>query len=130
MAKNTVDLIDVPSIVVFVLGGFFSLGFTSESFTIAGFNPMSPVFTLPGETAVSAAMLIQLAALVAVFITNEPELDLSTGIEAWLFIATIALVAGPPFIPLLEALLGGTLAAMVAFIIQTFGISLVAYEPA
>jgi len=130
MGTKTVELMDVPSIVVFVLGSFFSLGFVSDSFSIMGFNPSSALLTLPGETAISVAMVLQLAALIAVFVTNQPELDLSTGIEAWLFIATLGLVVAPPFVPLLDALLGSAIAGMGAFVIQTFGISLVAYEPA
>lgn len=130
MAKNTVDLIDVPSIIVFVVGGFVTLGFTGSSFVLWGFDPSAPVFTLPGSTEISAAMVLQAAALGAVFVTNQPELDLSSGIEAWLFIVTLGLVIAPPFVPMLDTLLGMTAAGIVAFLIQSFGISIVAYEPA
>ena len=130
MASNTVDLIDVPSLFVFMAAGLFSLILKGQNISIAGFDPTSALMTLPGETVISAAMVLQIAALAAVFITNKPELDLSSGIEAWLFIATLALVVLPPFVPLLDALLGSVIAGIVAFIIQSFGISLLAYEPA
>jgi hypothetical protein len=127
MANEQVDVIDIPPIILWVFGGFITLGFVPKDFDLLGWAPGGPLLTLPGDTVITAAMLIQIVAISVVYYTNEPDIDWSGSIQGWVVLMSVGLIVLQPFVPLIQWALGSTLAKLFAFIIQTFGISFVAY---
>lgn len=126
MAKGRVDPLDLLAMPIFILGSLVSLGFIS-GFVILGFDPAATLVTLPGQTAISVSNLISIAALGFVIYTNGPEWSLDGGFQVWMFWVGVGLIVSPPFIPMIDAILGGTVAAFFAFIVQSFSYTYASY---
>ncbi|MHB9288124.1 hypothetical protein ACKVMT_13925 [Halobacteriales archaeon Cl-PHB] len=124
MARGKVDMNDAVVSPFFVLSAAISVGIVQ--FDLYGFDFGAPLFSI-GSADISTAMLISVLALVTAYATNRPDFTKMGGVETYVAIATLGLVVGPPFIPMLDAILGYTGAGLVALVIQSSGFYALSY---
>ena len=124
MARLDLDPETYILVPLFSIGALFSLFPFDVSFL--GYS-MSHVFYGIGHVDITIARSLSLGALgVAVFNRDLAWGDLG-GLDIWITYVTFGLVVAPPFFPVFQDTVVGTPWAVVAFLIQTMGITLVTY---
>lgn len=117
MTRGQVDLVDLLALPLFMLGGIVQLGWLPE------LPILSEVLLDLGDAGgtVEVATVVMLVALAFVLATNKPKLNGNGGAQLWVVMATVFLILGPAFVPLLGVVLTNAAAAAVAFLVQTAG---------
>ena len=126
MAVREVDLELWVLAPVFALAAAVSLGLVSSS--LLGVDWLMSIWSPTESVDVSLAAAVSIAALGAVFVNRDSWAlnDFST-IELWAVYVTVGLVIAPPFIPIVQDTILGSVWAPIAWIVQTTGFALVSY---
>lgn len=115
MSRGEFDLIDMLAFPLFLIGTVAQTGLLPDL-------PVLNDMLLNSEVAqVSVATVVATAALVFVIVTNKPRLDGWGAAQFWVVLATLLLVIGPSFVPILGAVLAADAAVAVALIVQQAG---------
>lgn len=112
---------------IFTLGAAVSLGLVSS--TLFGYD-LSQIVLETNGIGFSVARLLSVSALALVVLNREQGLQSIrsfVGVEAWAVYVTIGLILAPPFLPLLEGTLLEQPWAIMAFLAQTMGITIISY---
>lgn len=127
MTRGDVDLEDLALMPIFALASLFANDVIPGD-ALGALDPTQTLFTLGPETSISIATIVAVVALGVVLWTNQPRLDPYGGIQAWVVIATVALIIAPPFVPLLENYLTAfPMLGIVSFILQTTGYTIASF---
>jgi len=130
MTRGKIDPVDLVAMPVFLLGSLIELDLLPvDSVPLLG-DPAQVLFTLgsgAGSVEITLGTAMTLGALAVVAYTNEWDTAQLAGIQLWIIIATVGLIILPPFVPLLENWLSGSLAAVGALVIQTSGYTILSY---
>lgn len=112
-------------IIPFSFGSAASLGLIDAS--VLGFIDLESVIWDPGNIELTWGRILAVASLLAVFFNREVGFTTTSFVDAWIVWATIALIVAPPLFPAFEATIAETPMAMMAFIVQTTGFTIVSY---
>jgi len=82
---------------------------------------------LGSDHSFSIANILAIASLGYVGATNEWGADGLSAMQAWIVIATVALIVAPPFVPILETTLAETPAGIFAALLQIGGYATFSY---
>lgn len=113
------------AIPIFTIGAAATLGLIEGD--ALPFVDLGDVLIETGTVEWTLGRLLSLAALVGVFVNRDASITDTSAVDAWVVYATAGLIVAPPFFGSLEATLAETPAALVAFIVQTMGITIVSY---
>lgn len=124
MSKLTIDKETWIAVPLFTLGAASTLGLISP--TLLGIDLGQTLFGLNGvEFSISRA--ISIVALGIVLFNRDIAWGKLGGIDIWVVYVTIGLIIAPPFFPIFEDTMLQAPYAVVAFLIQTMGITLASY---
>lgn len=133
MVKEQVDPGDLLFLPFFVAGSWVSLGLVNTMPVPIIGDLSATLVVLPGDTIISWASALSLAAFTGVVLTNDYPIR-REGERAWtlvnlyLIYATYMLILGPPLVPLIDALINNSTAALVGFLVQTAGYFAASYS--
>jgi len=115
------------AIPLFTMGAAISLELVTPS--LAGFD-LGQTLIEPAGVPVTVSRLMSVVALGIVVLNRDAGLSSLTdfiGIEAWAVYVTLGLVFAPPFLPVVQGTLVEQPWAILAFLMQTIGISIISY---
>lgn len=118
------DLIDALVSPFFVLAAGIDGDLIGMS--IFGFDFASPIFA-HAHAELSVATIIGMVCVAIAFATNRPDFSAMGFVETWVALVTVGLVVAHPFVPMLDWLLGHTIAALIAVVVQAAGFYVLAY---
>lgn len=124
MADLSLDGNDLFAAPLFVLGSLVQLELVNNSWF--GFDLLGEVMSF-GSASVSVAQVLSMGALLYVLYTNDLDFGGLTGVNLWLVYVTIGLVFAPPFYEPLGDLLTTQAGALIAFLAQTTGFTIISY---
>lgn len=124
MVNDHLDFNDAVISPAFVIAAAVDTGLLNMS--IFGFDFASELFG-GGLTSISAASIIGVLTLLVAFATNRPNFNALGAMETWVAVVTIVLTIATPVVPILQWLLGHTIAALIATIVQAAGFYVLAY---
>lgn len=125
MVQSKLDKEMFVAIPIFTIGAAATLGLISTD--ILPWVNLSDVLLTTGDIEWTLGRGLSLSALIYVFVNRDVPLKKTSGVDAWVLYATIGLVVAPPFIGSLQNTLVGTGAGLVAFLVQTMGITIISY---
>lgn len=125
-----IDWDDRVASVFFLFGSAINAGVVKGP-SILGWYLGDVVYVLgsgPGAVEVTGAKVLALVALFGTIATNRTDFSKLVGIEYWIAITTIGLVIAPPFMPLVESLITGSIIiGLFSIMLQAGGFYAISY---
>jgi hypothetical protein len=125
MAEQQIDT-EVLLIIPFSIGAAASLGLVGTD--ILPFVNLGDTLLTTGSIDWTIGRGTALVSLIAVLVNRDASVFDTGGIDLWVAYATIGLVLAPPFLPALESTLAEQPAAIIAFVVQSIGFTLVSWS--
>lgn len=91
------------------------------------FIDMGAVLFAPGNIELTIGRIISIASLLGVFFNREVGFRSTSFIDAWIVYVTIGLVLAPPLFPAFQDTLAQQPAAILSFLAQSTGFTIVSY---
>lgn len=111
---------------LFILGSLASLSLIEAD--VLPIIDLGDTFLELGDVRFTFGRVLAIGGLAGVLINRDTELFDNLGaIEIWVVYATVGLIIAPPFFPIFADTLAQTPAAIIAFITQSAGFTLVSY---
>lgn len=124
MARMELDRELIFGMPVFVVGSLVSLGIIGS--TVVGIDLGQMLYSTSGiELTYARAMSV--AALAYVYLNRDISFGDFGGVDLWVVYATVGMVIAPPLFPAFADTLAQRPAAIIAFLVQTAGFTLVSY---
>lgn len=131
MADLQYDGIDLPGVIIYLIGALATLGWAELSVPLTDIVLSDTLWTLTANgysSNVSLATLLTLLGIFWIAATNDLGWRGWSALQIWIVASTIWMVISPPFVPLMHAILmGSEWAKVIAFSLQTIGVGLIAY---
>jgi hypothetical protein len=127
MAYGRIDINDAVVSPFFVLASGVAAGLFE--LTLFGHDLADPLWSAAASSAtISIANAIAVIALLVALASNKPKFSKMSGIEVWTVVATVGLVMAPPFMPVLQEMMGShQLIGLVAVMVQAGGFYSLSY---
>jgi hypothetical protein len=110
---------------VFSIGAAVSLGIVSSN--LAGLLDLQRVLIGFNGVDFTIARTMSLVALIIAVVNRDTGFTDLGALDAWAMWVTAGLVSAPPFLPLVEGTLVEGPFSILAFVVQTLGITIVSY---